>query len=477
MSEIYKVEKGAELVVGVPEKNIVSFLESIGLPSDNIIASDEQRAIINKNLPELIANLPEEIKSDARYLSKYVVGAGFGLFDYSLNAIWNEVTLALRKKVIAYGLDIFYDAAVGPSLRSSYSSEEDLAGIKDKTLLTTCNKLELISDTTYKKLSHILDMRNDIGISHPTNAIINAYELLGWLSTCVKEVLHDQPSERAIQIKGFIDNIKTQATVLDQSVLDSVIPELQKLSSYHCSRILQTVFGIYVSEDTSPTLRKNISLIAPTLWNASQDTIKNKLGITLQGYKTNLHTYKFEKGSDFFDLVSGNSYKPKTEIISALSALTDDLISANSGYDNYYYEAPIITKIMTYLSSPTDLPVEVSRDLIEVIMQCRIGRGYSHENGVSPRGKPLYDKFFSLMREEFIPEFISLITTTSIRTKLRNNTAIRQFIELLKLVRSTLVTERYIEALDYLIAKIPNNIEAMFNTEFKKITGDFLSWK
>jgi len=105
MSEIYKIEKGAELVVGVPEKNIVSFLESIGLPSDNIIASDEQRAIINKNLPELIANLPEELKSDARYLSKYVVGAGFGLFDYSLNAIWNEVTLAIRKKVIAYGGD------------------------------------------------------------------------------------------------------------------------------------------------------------------------------------------------------------------------------------------------------------------------------------------------------------------------------------------------------------------------------------
>jgi hypothetical protein len=142
-----------------------------------------------------IESLPVDVKREARYLSKFVVGAGIGLFDYSLNAIWNEVVLDLRKKAIAYGIDIFFDSAVGGKARDFYKTEEDLASLKDSVLLDTCRKLELIANTTYKKLKHILEMRNDIGISHPTNYSINAFELLGWLQTCVQDVLNDKPTE------------------------------------------------------------------------------------------------------------------------------------------------------------------------------------------------------------------------------------------------------------------------------------------
>lgn len=319
-------------------------------------------------------------------------------------------------------------------------------------------------------------MRNDIGISHPTNAVINAFELLGWLTTCVKEVLHDQPSDRAIQTKGFIDNFKTHSTVLDQNTLDTIIPELNKLNSHQCSRISQTFFGLYVDGQTTTTLRKNISLLAPTLWVSSQDSLKRKLGVTLQGYKTNLHVYKFEKASEFFDLVKGNNFLPKSEIISALSGLVDDLESAHSGYDNYYHEYPVITKIMTYINSPGDLPIEVASELIDIITRCRIGRGYSFENGVSPKGKALYEKFFGLMREEFLPAFFVLITKIRIRTRLRNSIAINQFLQILNQLRSTSVTPRYQEALDYLIDNITKDSEAMMTSEFKKITGSFIAW-
>jgi hypothetical protein len=56
---------------------------------------------------------------------------------------------------------------------------------------------------------HILDMRNDIGISHPTNYTINAFELLGWLQTCIQDVLNDRPTEAALQVQAFIQNLKT----------------------------------------------------------------------------------------------------------------------------------------------------------------------------------------------------------------------------------------------------------------------------
>ena len=79
---------------------LVDFLKDMGLPSENIIADAGQRKIIGDNLHSLIRDLPHTVKKDARYLSKFVVGAGFGLFDYSLNAVWNEVVINLRKKAV-----------------------------------------------------------------------------------------------------------------------------------------------------------------------------------------------------------------------------------------------------------------------------------------------------------------------------------------------------------------------------------------
>jgi hypothetical protein len=149
------VTQSAMQLVDPQAQIVVDFLKNIGLPYDNIIAAQDQRSIIEKNLPIYLESLPLEVKQGARYLSKFVVGAGIGLFDYSLNAIWNEVVLDLHKKAIAYGLDIFYDAAIGGKAREFYQSEEDLRSVKDSVLLDTCRKLELISDTTHKKLKHM----------------------------------------------------------------------------------------------------------------------------------------------------------------------------------------------------------------------------------------------------------------------------------------------------------------------------------
>ncbi|MBN4073495.1 hypothetical protein JYT23_01520 [Mariprofundus ferrooxydans] len=249
-------------------QRVVEFLVQIGLPSDNIIAEQSERAIIGQNLPAYIESLPSEVKQDARYLSKFVVGAGFGLFDYSLNAIWNEVVIDLRKKAITYGIDIFFDSAVGGKAREFYKNDDDLASLKDAVLLDTCRKLELISNTTYKKLKHILDMRNDIGISHPTNYTINAFELLGWLQTCIKDVLNDRPTEAALQVQAFIQNLKTYTSPIDETTRKTIEGKITELPSHHLASIIRTTFGIYVAPETDPQVRKTFLLLLPQFGRA-----------------------------------------------------------------------------------------------------------------------------------------------------------------------------------------------------------------
>lgn len=95
------------------------FLQDYKLPTDDVIASPDERRRIMNAIPEFLASLPEDTRKNARYLSKFIAGSAVRLFDASLNFVWNEVVLSLRKKIVIYGLDMFFDNAVGNYERGS----------------------------------------------------------------------------------------------------------------------------------------------------------------------------------------------------------------------------------------------------------------------------------------------------------------------------------------------------------------------
>lgn len=459
-------------------QRILDFLDQVGLPSDNIIAQQSERNIIGANLPTYIQSLDPEIKRDARYLSKFVIGAGFGLFDYSLNAIWNEVVLDLRKKAIAYGIDIFFDSAVGGGkTREFYKNEEDLASLKDAVLLDTCRKLELISDTTYKKLKHILDMRNDIGISHPTNYTINAFELLGWLQTCIQDVLNDRPTEAALQVQAFIKNLKTHQNPIDPTTQKTIESKISELASHHVASILRTAFGIYVAPETDLQVRKNISLIAPTLWSNCIDEPKYKLGIILEGYNTNLYKDKYDLGQQFFEVVNGNPFRSTNERIIIVDTLLDQLLEKHYGWDNFHHEGPVADSLSSYIQDQNDIVANNAEKLVKVIMMCRIGKGVSYHNGVSPRGKLYYENILSQLGDKYAPIAIAALTHYEIQQKLSISICRVQAKTALEIIRQGIVNERLAECIDYLIARIENNGNCVLDKDFKVLSAQYINWQ
>lgn len=471
------VQKPQMQLVDPQAQVVVDILKNIGLPHDNIIAALDQRQIIGQNLPALIDALPKEVKQGARYLSKFVVGAGFGLFDYSLNAIWNEVVLDLHKKVIAYGLDIFYDAAIGGKNREFYKTEEDLRSIKDAVLLDTCRKLELISETTSKKLKHILDMRNDIGISHPTNYTINAYELLGWLTTCINDVLNDRPTEAALQVQAFIQNLRSYTQPLDSNNLAGISGKISALASHHCGNILRTMFGIYVSPDTDPQVRKNISLLSISVWRASNDDTKYRLGLTLEGYNTNLHKAKYDLGEQFFRAVEGNAFRSNAERSIIVDNLVDQLLEKHNGWDNYHHEAPVADTIMSYIHNQHDILINFAPKLIKVFLICRIGNGRSYCEGVSPRGKGYYNQLLSLLGDQWAPSALAALSSYEIQLQLGNDLCRKQACEALTVIKAAVVNQRLIECIDFLLEHLPANGRIIFDARFKKLSADYLTWQ
>lgn len=470
------VPKTSTALVDPQAQMVVDFLKNVGLPYENIIAAQSERAIINQNLPTYLESLPPEVKQNATYLSKFVVGAGFGLFDYSLNAIWNEVVLDLYKKVIAYGLDIFYDAAVGGRNRAFYQTEDDLRSLKDAVLLDTCRKLELIGDTTHKKLKHILDMRNDIGISHPNNYVINAFELLGWLQTCIQDVLNDRPTEAALQVQAFIQNLKTYTQPLDSANQATIEGKIRSLASHHCGHILRTMFGIYVTSDTDLQVRKNIALLAVTVWDASSDESKYKLGLVLEGYNTNLYQDKYVLGEQFFRSVGGNAYRSNAERAIIVDGLIDLLLEKHNGWDNYHHEAPIADNILSYINGQTDILPNFANKLIKTVLICRIGRGITYCRGVSPRGLPYYNQILSMLGDQFTPFALAALASYEIQAQLERQICRQQACEALNIIKSGVVNQRLIECIDFLLEHLVNNGKIVFDGRFKTLSNGYITW-
>jgi hypothetical protein len=446
------IEKIEDIKLAADSNQFQLHLRQLGLPDENIIASTDERSVIRISLPALINTIPLEDRKDAKYLSKVVAATAIGLFDAALNYVWNEVIINLRNKVCVYGIDLFFDAAVGGSNRASYVNESHLDGIKDNTLLVTCRDLELISDFIYLKISHILTMRNKIAASHPNVEVIGGHELLGWIQTCIKDVIKDSPSQSSINFSLLITNLKAAKTIINESEKTSITMELKKLSTTHIHNLLITLFGLFVDEKTDQILRKNISLIAPDVWKYSSDRIKFTIGLRIDGFRSNLQIIKVQHAIEFLDTVDGRSYESLPTKVATLEKIAQRLLDAHNGHDNFYTEPPIMEEILAYCKTSNDLPKENLETLVQVVTLCRIGRGLNYCQGVSPRGKELYNSFFTLLNDDGIIVFIKCLYDTSINFKLKNEICQEHFLSILQLLKPIAVSERIQEILEHLIS-------------------------
>jgi hypothetical protein len=251
---------------------------------------------------------------------------------------------------------------------------------------------------------------------------------------------------------------------------------MAELPSHLCGNMLRTVFGIYVAPDTDPGVRKNISLIAPTLWEKSQDEPRYKLGIVLEGYKTNLYRTKYEKGEQFFEIVGGNPYRSPSERAVILNELITDLEDKHKGWDNFYHEPPVVADLCSYISDQSSIFVNLAERLFKTVLICRIGRGVSYNNGVSPRGKPYYDFLLGLAGDMHAPMIMALMTNYEIQGQLGNGIRRIQAKQALESVKKNVINQRIIECLDYLIDNIEKNPACVTNTQFKRLSADYIQW-
>ena len=91
----------------------------------------------------------------------------------------------------------------------------------------------------------------------------------------------------------------------------------------HVHNLLITIFGIFVAPTSEQVLRKNISQIAPLVWQYISDQVKYKIGTYIEGYRTNLHDDKLIRGIEFLTIVGGRMYESLPARVITLANLAD----------------------------------------------------------------------------------------------------------------------------------------------------------
>ena len=100
----------------------------------------------------MISQIEPNEKEQSLYLSKFIAGVASGLFDAALNYLWDETILQIRKRVVQYDLEYFYDNAVTGEKRKRLKDENDLSKIDDYDLIKGAKEIGLISDLGFKHL-------------------------------------------------------------------------------------------------------------------------------------------------------------------------------------------------------------------------------------------------------------------------------------------------------------------------------------
>ena len=133
------------------DKGLVTYLNSLGLPTDKVLVAVSERGKVLLNLPDVVQQIPGAGKMDAHYVSKFVAACGAGLFDAALNFVWDETVKNLRKKVASFDLDYFFKSAITDADRlKKLQTADDLEKLDDWELIRGAHLTGILSDIGFR---------------------------------------------------------------------------------------------------------------------------------------------------------------------------------------------------------------------------------------------------------------------------------------------------------------------------------------
>lgn len=391
--QVVRQSQGGDLASSIDsfEDKILGHIDAIGLPRNDVLIDVPARVQVLGNLDGAIGSLPSEYRAKSIYLSKFALAVSAGLFDAALNYLWDETIGELRRRIIDYDLSYFFDLAVSdPDKRKDLRDPEDLAKITDDELIRSAATVGFISAVGQQQLDIVRFMRNHASAAHPNQHELKPYQLLGYVETCIAEVIMLPASQTMVDTSRLLRNVRdTKLTKTDAAGYETLFAGIR---GDQVTALANGLFGIYVRLGSSVLARDNIRLLTPYLWPHIPERTRSAFGLKYARFKANLDVDQADYAREFLETVGAASYLPAEVRAGEIDALLDELSSAHEGFNNFYNEAPIARRLRDYVGE-NPVPDAVQPKYVAVLTDVFLGRRSGIGTTVEPLYKGLLDKF------------------------------------------------------------------------------------
>lgn len=410
------------------------FIGQHGLPTVNVLVPVAERLKVFGNVEDVLELLSDEHKRQSVYISKFIAAAASGLFDAALNYLWDETICEMRKRVVCYDLEYFYDLAItNPDKRRKFVSEEDLVKLDDNDLVRGASEIGLISDVGYKYLDFIRYMRNWASAAHPNQNQITGLQLIGWFETCIREVITLPETSATAQIRKLLANVKSNALTATSA---RPVNALLLICPDQCDNLMAGFFGIYTNSQSLPLARANVNLLASALWPLVDESTRKVFGVKYQQFVASNDAEKAAWAREFLDAVSGASYIPDGIRAAEIETALEELLAAHNGWSNFHVEPSFARRLESLVGEQGALPSEIVDRYVHVLVEVFLTNG----NGICYAADDVCSEL--LGRLDATQSLLAVLSfgKTQISSKLQFKLGQRKYRELVELVKPKLTS-------------------------------------
>lgn len=202
------------------------------------------------------------------------------MYSYSLVGIWNAAVSNLRRKVEAYGVDLWQAVVKTESGRSRYDKDADSlserwAEVDDYVLIEGAGRLGLMDAKALKALEMINWMRNHASSAHDSECVVGMEDVAALALLLDKNLFQCPLPDPKHSVGAIFEPVKNNELGGDE--LNQLEESIRSLDQ----KDLRTAFGFLldlVVKGNDPALTNALHLF-PVLWDRAPEDLRKTLGL------------------------------------------------------------------------------------------------------------------------------------------------------------------------------------------------------
>lgn len=412
-------------------------------------------------LPQIINNevdikkgFPLLVQREIDYIEEAKGLFASGFYSYSLLAIWNAAVNNLKRKVEAYGTELWSSVVKDEPGRKKFDPTgetiaERWSNVDDLVLIAGATKLGLLNPKAGKSLEMINWMRNHASPAHDSDNRVEMEDAVGLILLLQKNLFEQPIPDPGHSVSAIFDPVKNKLHSEDE--LEILIDQI---NSYRTQDI-RNVFGFFmdlITKGEEPA-KTNVVALFPALWGKAGEDLRKTLGVKY-------HTYVIDPDSDdssdkgaktrLFELLiqlNAVCYIPDGTRARIYRRAAEKLASAkNTSYGWRTEESASRNLLQLGIAVPSVAFEEVYQEILAVWCGNYWGRSDAYE---------ILESFISVLNTDQLRNVIRMFKNNNrVRDELSQSKPQKYAIELLKSFKTRLTVEAHKQELREVIKDI-----------------------